>query len=509
MPTQALASAPARRLSHVEYERTVQALFPEVTVPKQGFAPDLVVKGFENDSAALNASPVLLEQYSTAASQIAELASAAPEKLAPCMASSPDMGCARQFIASFGRRAFRRPLSSEEQSRYEGLFAQFAKDISFAGAFELTLSAFLQAPQFLYRLELGAGDEAAGSVVALDDYAMASRLSYFLWQSMPDDALLDAAAGGLLKTPAQVAEQARRMLRTEAAQTALVDFHRQWLGFDRVLDENKDPDLFPAWNDRLREAIRRESDQLVAHVFGDDGSGSVFELLTTRVTFANAALAELYGIPLKGKDWEQPQILPATERAGLLTRANFLAGRAHTTNGSPPLRGVAVLNQLLCAPPPAPPANANAKPPVADAKGAQTNRQLFEERTAPAECQACHKKINGIGYAFEGYDSTGRFRTQDQGMPVDAHGELMGTDVDGPYSGALQLSSLLASSRQVQECATKTVLRYAFGRVDDEADACMLEALAPAMSGPQTDLREVLVQVASSYPFMNRMAIAP
>lgn len=499
---QPLPASPARRLSHVEYNRTVRALFPGLTLPKQEFAADLRVHGFENNALALNASPALLEQYSAAASRIAELAAAEPQRLMPCMARA-DMACAKQFVAQFGRRAFRRTLSPDEQARYEGLFAGFVPELGYAAAFELTLDAFLQSPQFLYRLELATELQAKDAPPALDGFAMASRLSYFLWQSMPDDELLDAAEADALRTPDQVAAQARRMLEAPQAKDAFVDFHRQWLGFDRVLDENKDPALFPAWSDALRASIREESDRVVAHVFGSDAP-TLAELLTTRVTFADTALAQLYEVPLQGAAWETPLMLPADKRAGLLTRANFLAGRAHTTNGSPPLRGVAVLGQLLCAPPAAPPANAAATPPVADMAAKQTNRQLFEEKTRAAECQACHKTINGVGYGFEHYDSTGQFRARDNGSAVDASGELIGTDVDGPFRGAVELSERLASSRTVQRCAAQNWLRYAFGRDDNPADTCLAEQLAESMAASNGDLRELLVLIATSAPFMSQ-----
>jgi hypothetical protein len=503
-----LVPTPIRRLSHVEYDRTVRALFPGLDLPKAEFSADLSVHGFENNAAALNPSPMLLEQYSAAASRIAELAAAAPEKILPCTPNGVDLACGQAFIRSFGRRVFRRPLGAEEQARYEALFAQHMSEISFHAAVELTLQAFLQSPQFLYRIEAGDPGEIAGAGVALDGYAMASRLSYLLWQSMPDDALLDAAEQGSLQTPEGIAEQARRMLQAPLAVQALVDFHRQWLGFDRVLSENKDPDLFPDWNDTLRDAMREESDRFVAQVFGPGGSGTVRELLTSAKSFVNRPLAALYGVTVAGDDWQMVD-LPSQERAGILTRANFLAGEAHSTNGSPPLRGVAVLDRLLCSRPPAPPANVDAAVPVSAPNVVRTNRQLFEERNAPAQCQGCHREINGIGFGFETYDSIGRFRTLDRGMDVDVHGELVGTDVDGPYAGALELSQRLADSHQVEDCAAKNWYRYAFARSEDMADTCMLESVYQAMGDSGGDVRELLVRVASSYPFTHRPAITP
>jgi hypothetical protein len=484
----------------------VRALFPQIDIPKAEFSADLSVHGFENNAAALNPSPMLLEQYSAAASRIAELAAAAPEKLLPCASGTPDLGCGQEFIRSFGRKAFRRPLTADEQARYEMLFTQQMNEISFTAALELTLEAFLQSPQFVYRIEAGDPGENADSSVRLDGYSMASRLSYLLWQSMPDEALLDAAEQGSLQTSEGIADQARRMLQSPLAVQAMVDFHRQWLGFDRVLSENKDPDLFPDWNDSLRNAMREESDRFVAQIFGPQGSATIRDLLLSTTSFVNGPLAALYGVPAKGDDWQRVD-LPSSERAGILTRANFLAGEAHSTNGSPPLRGVAVLDRVLCSRPPAPPANIDATAPVSDPNVVRTNRQLFEERNGVAQCQVCHRGINGIGYGFEAYDSIGRFRTLDRGMNVDASGELIGTDVDGTYAGAIELSQRLADSHQVAECAAKNWYRYAFARSEDSADECMLEYVYQAMDESAGDVRELLVRMVTSYPFTYRAGI--
>jgi hypothetical protein len=497
-----------RRLSHTEYNRTVQALFPELEIPRQEFAADLLISGFENNADAMSPSPILTEQYLDAAGRIAELAAGEPENVLPCTPSGDDMGCASAFIAKFGRDAFRRPLTGEEQSRYEAFFSQQMSELHFDAALELTLQAFLLSPQFLYRLEPIGEDEQSGEIVALGDFAMASRLSYLVWQSMPDAELFEAAQRGELHTAAQVEAQARRMLAAPAATDAIIDFHRQWLDFDRLLTEDKDPARFPEWNDDLRAAVREESDRFVAHVFGAEGTGSVAELLTSNVSFVNADLAELYGVDASGDGWQQVS-LPENERAGLLTRANFLASRAHSTNGSPPLRGVAVLDALLCSRPPSPPPTLDTSVPANDAESPVTNRELFEARTGTSECQGCHKSINGIGYGFEAFDSIGRFRAEDNGVPIDASGELVSTgNMDGPYRGAVELSQKLAESTQLERCAVTNWVRFALGREEQPDDSCKIDGLATAMQASGGDVRELLVAIATSHEFMHRK-VAP
>jgi hypothetical protein len=493
-----------RRLSHTEYNRTVRALFPGLEIPHQEFAADLAIKGFENNAEAMNPSPILTEQYLDAAARIAEIAAGDRQSVLPCMPAGDDMACASAFIAQFGRDAFRRPLTGDEQSRYEAFFALQMGEVSFDAAFELTLQSFLLSPQFLYRLEpIGEADKT-GEIVALDDYAMASRLSYLVWQSMPDAELFQAAQNGELHTAAQVEAQARRMLAAPAATDAIVDFHRQWLDFDRLLTEDKDPGLFPEWNDDLQAAMREESDRFVAHVFGAEGTGSVAELLTSSVSFVNADLAALYGVEVAGDGWQQVS-LPENERAGLLTRANFLASRAHSTNGSPPLRGVAVLDALLCSRPPSPPPSLDTSVPANDAEAPVTNRELFEARTGVEECQGCHKSINGIGYGLEAFDSIGRFRAEDHGAPVDASGVLVSTgNMDGPYLGAVELSQKLAQSTQLEECAVTHWYRFALGREEKSNDSCKIDTLGNAMQASGGDVRELLVAIATSHEFMHR-----
>jgi hypothetical protein len=492
-----------RRLSGVEYNRTVGDLFPSFQIPQQSLVTDLAVHGFENNAASLNPAPVLIEQYADAAILIAELVGNNMGAFLPCAAITPDAACGREMIEDFGRRALRRPLTTEEADRYGAFFEQQMTAISFRGALELTVQAFLQAPQFLYRIELGVPEDGE-EILALDDHEMASRLSYFLWQSMPDDVLFDAAEAGELSTPEGVAEQARRMLDDPRAAETVIDFHRQWLDFDRVMEENKDPVLYPTWTDTLRNAMREESDRFVEHLYQSDAN-LLQELLTSRTTFANPILAEFYGVPAPTEEWGMTT-LPEGERSGYLTRGNFLAAYAHSTNGSPPLRGVAIMDRWLCEPPPPPPPTADTSPPMAVQGAApRTNRELFEERTSPDACTGCHTTINGLGFPFEGYDAAGAFRTQDNGIDVDATGEIRGTDdINGEIDDALHLSEQLASSGQVRDCMVRNWFRFAFAREPGRADSCALEDFSTALADGEGNVKDLIVAIASSHDFMHR-----
>ena len=384
-------------------------------------------------------------------------------------------------------------MSAEERQSYLQFIADMTQQIDFEAAIELAVSALMQAPQFTYRIEIGDGD---GLVTP---HELASRLSYLLWQSMPDDALMAAAEAGELTTPAQIEAQARRMMERPRARQAMIDFHRQWLEFDRVQDEAKEPGSFPDWGPELRAAIREEVDRFVGGVIFD-GDGTIASLLTSRSSWVNEPLAMHYGLdPVDG--WTEVE-LPANERSGILTRSDFLAGQSHETNGSPILRGVFVIERLLCSGLGAPPANADTSTPErAPGSGPVTNRTLFEERTAPAQCQGCHAQINGIGFAFEHYDATGRYRTKDDTLPVDATGTIVGTDVDGPYDGAIELSQRLAQSRSVSDCVATNWIRYATGRRVEPEDACLVERARSSLAASGGDVRELLIDIVTSPEF--------
>ncbi|AKF04922.1 DUF1592 domain-containing protein [Sandaracinus amylolyticus] len=509
-----LGTAPMRRLSNAEYLHTLRDLFPGVTPAVPELPEDTEVGGFENDARSLGPSDVRVSRWEDIAFRYAGEVTSSPDRLAaflPCAPGAGDAGaqraCGETLVRDFGRRAYRRPLSDQEVERYVAFFESQREAIDFAAAVQLTTMALLQSPWFLYRIELP-GEGGGDGVVPLDGYQLASRLSYFLWESTPDDALLEAAARGELATDAQLEAQARRMLDDGRAREAVVDFHRQWLDFDRIeMDEHQGrvPELYPTWNETLRQAVRDEQDRFVEGVLFD-GEGTLRALLTSRTAYVNGPLASLYGVngPGDATTWEEVT-LPHDQRAGLLTRAGFLASHAHSGNGSPPLRGVFVMERLLCEPRPSPPPDADLTPPVVrPGEEPRTNRQLFEERTSPAGCIACHTRIDGFGFGFEHYDAVGGYRELDHGLPVDASGNLTGTDVDGPYVGAIELSEALAESARVEVCATRMWMRYALGRAPEREDECLTSRLARSFHESGGDVRALMVDIVTSPEFRNR-----
>lgn len=497
-------NSPLRRLSHVEYQRTVRDLFPNVDLTKFEFAKDVPIEGFENNAASLNPSPLLVEQYQEAAEDIAgQVVQTSIADAVPCDPAGNESACAKDFIASFGARAFRRPLTQEEIDRYHTFFMKHAGEVSFNAGVHLTLQAFLQSPQFLYRLEFGTGKSEPN--VPLSDYELATRLSYLLWQTMPDQELFEAASSGELSQPGALAAQAQRMLQAERAATALADFHRQWFEFDEVLEQEKNPAQFPEWSEDVKRSLHEEALRFVREIFVG-GSGTVDELLTSRTTWVNADLAELYGVPAPSDGWAKVE-LPEDERAGVLTLGAFLASHARPTNGSPPLRGVSVLEQVLCSHIDAPPPSVDTSLPEDDPDAPKTNRQLFESRTSQPSCRSCHESIDGIGFGFENYDAVGRYRTEDNGFPVDASGELVYTDVDGEFEGAVEMAHALAESAQVEHCVAAKWFRYAHGRDETEQDLCKVYGLTEALQEAGGDMRALLVHLVETTEFRHRTPI--
>jgi hypothetical protein len=504
-----VGETPLRRLSHTELRFTLRDLFEGVDLPEVDLIDDPRIYGFENNAGALAPNPVLVEQYDRTAYEVARaVVNAAPDVRARALGCWPEGGdaaaeqeCGHLIVEDFGRRAFRRPLTTEELGRYESFFDGQHAAHGFEVATRLLLQAMLQAPQLLYRIEVGEPAASDGALVALTDYELATRLSYFLWASTPDEELLAAAAAGMLTDESGLEEQVRRMIEDPKARPAVVDFHRQWLDFDHVEGINKDSALFPSFDATLNGAMRDELDLFVEHVVFE-GEGTVDALLMDRTSFVDPSLAALYGVePPAGDAWEMRE-LPEDERAGILTRAGFLASHAHQRNGSPPLRGVFVLRRILCAEIGAPPPTADLS--VIELDDSQTNREAFEARTESATCQSCHRSINGLGYGFETFDAIGAYRTIDNGQPVDASGWIVSTDVDGEYDGPVELSERLTESAQVDRCVALNWFRYAHGRETTSADACEVDALAETLVESGGDIRELMTAIALRPEFRYR-----
>ncbi len=488
-----------RRLSRPEYRNVMADLFPGVVLPALDVPEDSGRGGFENVAELLAPTPLHIERYEAIAYAVSAKVSgteAAARTLAGCAPTNAaeQQACGRKFIESFGLRAFRRPLSPVEISDYVASFEASRAAVDFGGAIQLVVSRFLQSVDFLYRIESGPRP---------DDWMMAGRLSFLIWQSLPDAALLEAARLGRLTSRDGIATEAQRMLRDPRGRRAVVDFHRQWLDFDKLASESdKDTTLYKAWTPTLMKAVRDESDRFVGSAIYEK-NGGLAKLLTSPETLVNAELARLYGVAAPAGSAWAPTTLPARQRAGVLTRANFLASQGHSENGSPPLRGIAILNRFLCTTVPDPPDDADTSNPgeAADAK-TKTNRQLFEERAASSQCAGCHALFNPLGYALENFDAIGRYRATDNGKPVNASVTLAVADLEGALTGPIELSNRLAGSAQVAGCMATKWFTFAAGRDVGPNDACAVGELTKTVSSGKGIL-DLVMQTVVTPQFLN------
>lgn len=510
LPTE-VGPSPLRRLSNEEYTNALADLFPDVRVDVPALPADTLVAGFENAAAAQKPSDVRIARYEAIAGAYAREATrdaAHVRALVGCDWDTPSHAdsCMMHFLESTGRRVFRRPLSGAERDRFALKFQGWKATVDFEAAVRLTLASWLQAPAFVYRPEQpvaeGSGDV---QVVPVEPYAMASRLSFFLWASTPDDALLEAAEKNELDTAARVRAQAERMLADPRAKRTYVSFHRQWLGLDRLLDPEhvaRSAEVDPSWSAATVLSARRETELFVGEVLASGGSFE--DLFTSRRAFVDREMARIYGVSAPDPNGFAEVLLPEDQRAGLLTRVAFLASTSHRGSTSPPVRGNAVQLRLLCqVETPPPPGVDLSQPMVAPGEGPKTTRTLFEERTSPAGCRGCHTGLNGFGFTLESYSASGAFRREEHGLPIDARGQLVGTDADRQVTGPIELSAALAKSRTVRRCATLQWMRYAMGRAAVADELPLVEALTDRFARGG-DVRRLIVDLVGSNTFRSR-----
>ena len=511
-PPPVVGPSPLRRLSNNEVTFALADLFPTVRVDVPKLPNDTVVAGFENAAEAQKPSDVLVARLEAIATLYAREATRTSEDvhaLVGCEWDTPSKAdaCATYFLATMGLRLFRRPLTPDEADRLSVKLQAWRATIDFEAAISLTLSSMLQSPQFLYRAEPEPAGEA-GTIVAVEPYAMASRLSFFLWESVPDQVLLEAAKRDELRTVSELRAQAERMLSDSRARRVYWSFHRQWLGLDRILDDEhaaRTPEIDAAWTPATALSARHESRLFIENVLA--GGGTFAELIESRRAWVDLEMARIYGAPTpdgaKGAFVEV--LLPERERAGILTRVAFLASTSHRGGTSPPIRGNAIQLRMLCQADTPPPDDADLSPPATrPGEGPRTTRALFEARTSPAACKGCHIGLNGFGFGFERYSASGAHRSFERGLPVDARGTIVGTDVDADFDGPLALSAALAKSRAVRGCATIQWMRYALGRSPTTDELATADALTSRSMASGGQVRALLVDLVTSPSFRLR-----
>jgi hypothetical protein len=518
-----IASAPGPssrlvRLSHKQWANTVGDLLRLGAPATQAreFLTESVRTSFDNNGSALDVPPELWQDYEKAAESVATQVARDAGRLAMLMppdAPADAAGRARAFIQSFGLRAYRRPLTDAEVARYVSLFNQGPALIGtpdgFADGVELVVTYLLQSPHFLYRTELSAG--AAGGKVALSDYEVASRLSYGLTNTMPDDALFAAAGARRLHSREDVRAHAERLLATAAGQATLRDFHEQLYRTASYADVKRDPARLPGFKPGLGDDMREEAYAFIRDVVVGREKG-VTELLTASYSFVNSRLAPLYGLNLPAPKAGQPDPLmrmelDRTQRAGLFTQVGFLGSNDNATETVPRpiMRGKHINLDVLCAQLPAPPN----VPPLPAQTGSKTNRQLIEAFTQQPGtiCVDCHGAlINPLGFAFEHYDPLGRWRTTDSGQPVDATGKYAFAEGEHRFDGAVELMGIIAGGKQVHECYSRRLLEYLYGRETDTAaaDQALVQELGRRSHG-SASIKAMMLDLVSTDAFLTRL----
>jgi hypothetical protein len=497
------------RLTHAQWENTVVDLLrlDGPTGESSAFRPDPVTAGyaFDNDGWSMSVDQTLWGSYNRAAATLAEQVTSdatALGRIVPA-GSGDDATRGRAFVEAFGARAYRRPLSGDEANELFSVWQMGSTLYTGVPAFEagarLVIEAVLQSPFFLYRVESSA-TESSG-VIPLTDWEIATRLSYALWNTMPDDVLFAAAAAGELRTVEQVAAQATRLLADPRAEDVVARYHELLLEVERYAGISPSASIFPDVTAALPASARAETDAYVRHIFTSDGGWT--EMLTSTDTFVDAELARIYG--LEGTfpdDSLVPAQLDTSERRGLFTHVGFLAANATSVDPDPIHRGIFLVRRVACVelePP------AGAIPPLPPPMG-RTNRETVEDHTEQpgSECAACHAEIiNPFGFPFEIYDAVGAFRTEDNGYDVDASASppIGGERVS--VRDALGLASALAQSEAVHACYAGHWVEFVLGRHAEDVDATLVAALAQR-SVDGASLRELLVAVVTSRSFLAR-----
>ncbi|MDP3498901.1 MAG: DUF1592 domain-containing protein [Myxococcales bacterium] len=511
--TPSVGANTVRRLTRWEYDNTVRDLVGVTTNPSAEFSAEEEALGFTNNSASLTTTPSLVEKQLAAAEAIATTVSGRLSSLRwyTCNpASETENVCAVRFIDSFGQRAYRRPLTEPERAALFTLFQQgrAAGGVDatgqaasgFLAGIQLVITGALLSPDFLYRME------ASGTPGPVTDLELASRLSFLLWGSMPDDTLLTAAVTLQLHTPEQLATQAERMLRDDKARAVVKEFHKQWLDFDRVHNAGKARSVFPEWSATIADLMEAETgDFIVRTVF--DGEGTWDALMTSSSSYLTSPLAQFYGVPFPSGSGVQRVTFDARRRAGLLTQGSLLSINAHSDQTSPVHRGMLVRQTFLCEVLPAPPANVSIEVP-APTPGS-TARERFAQHSSDAACTGCHQLMDPLGFGFENYDGVGRWRDLESGKPIDSSGMLFGTDAHGPYQGPVELAQKLASSTQARGCYVKQWFRFAYGRGEVAADACTMERLNAGFQSSGRDVKALLTSLTQTDAFRTRAGDAP
>lgn len=490
-----------RRLNRAEYNNTIRDLCGLDLNLAADFPSDDVGNGFDNIGDVLSLSPILLEKYLAAAQTVAERMLADPtarNRFFVHEAETEDerIAVAQKNVAQFAELAFRRPLTQSESERlFEIARFAWSQDSPQDEIFQTVIAALLSNPHFLFRVERDVPADDEDGIRHLDDFELASRLSYFLWSSMPDDQLFQAARSGELTRPEVLVAQAKRMLADPRSQALVENFAGQWLQLRDVSRLTPDPDLFPEFDDDLRLAMRRETELFFEAVVREDRS--VLEFLTADFTYVNERLARHYEMQgISGSEFQRVAL--SDQRRGILTHASILMLTSNPTRTSPVKRGKWILDNFLGEPPPPPPADVPELEDDAETLGS-LREQMEQHRSNPA-CAVCHLKMDALGFGLENFDAVGAWRDRDGRFDIDASGQLPGAQ---NFSGAAQLMQILSDEKKSEfcSCLARKMLTYALGRGLTSSDRCSVNDIVTALKENEFRFESLIAAIVVSDPF--------
>lgn len=519
-----IGSTPVRRISRVEYDNMVRdlGLDPNGTQPANQFVAEQKIDtgkagNFNTNTYATVSGTLMNQQYLEAAEALASAAVSSTNTLNNLLGgcTTQNASCAQQFITSFGGKAFRGQLDSTETTNLTNLFNTVSAKFDFATGIQAVIEAVLTSPRFLFVLEFGQPG-ASGKAIPLAPMELATRLSLYLWRSLPDQTLIDAANNGQLASASDVATQATRMLSDAKAKSALQDFADQWLDIENMNAVTKDTQ-FTKWTATVAADLHTETLTTFAQSVLN---GSDYKtLLTSPSSYINGNLASFYGVGGSNPSFSAPTNVntAANPRVGILTQGSVLAAHAHTSLPSPTKRGRLIRQQVLCEEVPDPPASVGGKPipPPPASIGTSTTRQAYLNHVqADSACNACHQYMDWLGFGFDAYDATGAYKNTEgsNNTPVDSSGKFipypsMSGDLSSTFTDASDMITQISSSDQAMECFSLQQLRYALLRAETTADACSAQQIYQAFKTSGYGLKQLIVAVVSSDAFMYRTAV--
>jgi len=504
-PEVPFAPAPAtlHRLTGAQVRAAVRDVFG--VSPTAALEEDTSLHGFVSVAMSeLTIPPRTAEQFETLAWEVAEAIAADPARqaaLVGCDLAVRGDACWRSFVTRVGRRIWRRPLTTDETDRLVALGTDYATRLGDPShGVQAIIAVWLQSPDFVFRVEIGAPNDVFPEFRQYTDHEMAARLSFLLWGTTPDDALLDAADRGELSTADGVRVQATRLLADERAALRMMAFFEEFVGLDELAGVSKDPDLFPEMTPGLRSAMRDE----IRWLFRDvalDRDADFRELLTTTRTLVDAELAALYGIEWPGGDdpvvTSFDGVAESEGRGGLLGRAGLLALFSHATLNSPTFRGRFVRAKLLCQDVPPPPEGVVTELEEPDPDRPQTLRERLEIHRLDPVCAACHDLMDPLGFALEHFDPVGRWRALDNGMPIDATGNVDGVAIDG----ASELGDAIAAHPDFARCVARRLYRHASGQLEGFGELGAIDDLGDAFVTDGYRFRGLVLRIVTSDAF--------